>query len=198
MNMASLLGWISSFILLLTLLAQLHRQWKERSALGVSKLLFVGQLAAQVGFSVYSFLLDNDVFLFTNLVLVFVSLSGVYLTYKFKNEANSNSSENSRTVKEGKSHVEYVIYLPEGSDSLYSSIKKEIVDKFGGITEHRQNMEGLWKMDSAIIKDNIRIWTVLSDQTSKADRYFLYLKKNLEQELGEQEILVTKRNVSWL
>ena len=79
-----IIGWLSSFILLMTLSAQLYKQWHSKQAQGVSKWLFAGQVAAQLGFSIYSYMLGNSVFLFTNLVLLTVSTLGVVITYRIK------------------------------------------------------------------------------------------------------------------
>ena len=78
------IGWVSSFILLVTLLIQLRKQWKSKDAQGVSVYLFSGQSLAQVGFVIYSYLIDNQVFLFTNSVLLIVSIAGFILTLKQK------------------------------------------------------------------------------------------------------------------
>lgn len=71
-----IIGWLSSAILLATLLRQVHRQWRERSTQGVSKWLFIGQLAASTGFLTYSFLLENWVFVFTNAALLLTAIAG--------------------------------------------------------------------------------------------------------------------------
>lgn len=84
-NVTNWIGWGSSLILVLTLSKQLVTQWKERSSKGVSRWLFWGQFSAQVGFTTYSYLLKNMVFLFTNAVLIVVSITGLFITYKFKN-----------------------------------------------------------------------------------------------------------------
>jgi hypothetical protein len=49
-------GWVSSAILVLTIAKQVYKQWREGSSEGVSKWLFVGQMAASLGFTVYSWL----------------------------------------------------------------------------------------------------------------------------------------------
>lgn len=85
-NVTNWIGWGSSLILVLTLSKQLLTQWKERSSEGVSRWLFWGQVSAQVGFATYSYLLKNMVFLFTNAVLVLVSITGLFITYKFKRQ----------------------------------------------------------------------------------------------------------------
>lgn len=48
------IGWLASAILLATLVKQIHKQAANKDAEGVSRWLFVGQIAASVGFIVYS------------------------------------------------------------------------------------------------------------------------------------------------
>ncbi len=73
------IGWASSFILVLTLARQVWTQWKADSVEGVSKWLFVGQIAASLGFIVYSALLKNYVFLGTNVLLIVNSFVGLFV-----------------------------------------------------------------------------------------------------------------------
>ncbi|MGH8628089.1 MAG: hypothetical protein ACREV0_00190 [Burkholderiales bacterium] len=51
---------------------------------GVSKWLFVGQVTASLGFSIYSLLLKNWVFLATNLLILLSAIAGevIYLRNK--------------------------------------------------------------------------------------------------------------------
>ncbi|MGC4064653.1 MAG: PQ-loop domain-containing transporter [Polyangiaceae bacterium] len=79
--MRELLGWISSLILLATIVQQIRTQVKERSTRGVSRWLFVGQTAASVGFTVYSFLVGNWVFTATNALLLLAGLTGWLITW---------------------------------------------------------------------------------------------------------------------
>jgi MtN3 and saliva related transmembrane protein len=73
---AELIGWVASGILLATLLRQVWVQWRERSTAGVSSWLFVGQCAASSGFLLYSWLLDNRVFIVTNAMLLLTAVAG--------------------------------------------------------------------------------------------------------------------------
>ena len=57
-----LIGWSAAGILLLTIGRQVYTQWRERSTHGMSRWLFVGQLAASSGFVVYSWQLGSWVF----------------------------------------------------------------------------------------------------------------------------------------
>jgi MtN3 and saliva related transmembrane protein len=87
--MPEVLGWISSLVLLLTILAQIRKQWTERSGRGVSTFLFIGQAAASLGFTVYSMLISNWVFTVTNGLMFLSALTGWYITARFKAEASS-------------------------------------------------------------------------------------------------------------
>ncbi len=71
------IGWVSSFILVLTLGRQVFKQWQSDSVEGVSKWLFLGQVAASVGFLIYSALLKNWVFLVTNVLMILNALAGL-------------------------------------------------------------------------------------------------------------------------
>jgi MtN3 and saliva related transmembrane protein len=79
---AELIGWLSSAILLATIGRQVYSQWRSKASGGVSKWLFVGQISASVGFVVYSFLLHNWVFLFSNVALFLTAIAGelIYLS----------------------------------------------------------------------------------------------------------------------
>lgn len=70
------LGWGASAILLATLLRQVFVQWRERRTDGVSSWLFVGQITASVGFVIYSWLVDNRVFVVTNSALLLTGIAG--------------------------------------------------------------------------------------------------------------------------
>ncbi|HTN82239.1 MAG TPA: PQ-loop repeat-containing protein [Sorangium sp.] len=79
--MEEAIGWISSGILVLTVGKQVYKQWKTRTSEGVSKWLFIGQLAASIGFVVYSWLVENWVFVATNSLMVANALAGALIVY---------------------------------------------------------------------------------------------------------------------
>lgn len=70
------IGWISALILLATISRQVYKQWEEKSSEGVSKWLFIGQVGASTGFAVYSWLLENWVFVVTNILMLLSALLG--------------------------------------------------------------------------------------------------------------------------
>jgi MtN3 and saliva related transmembrane protein len=75
--MTEALGWISSGILLLTIAAQVHKQWAAGTSKGVSIWLFIGQCAASLGFLGYSVLIRNWVFVVTNGLMAVAALAGL-------------------------------------------------------------------------------------------------------------------------
>lgn len=84
--MTEIIGWASSFILILTIAKQVHKQWQDRTSAGVSTWLFVGQLAASVGFTIYSLLVRNWVFAVTNGIMVLNGLLGYAITVRHKRD----------------------------------------------------------------------------------------------------------------
>lgn len=71
-----MIGWAASLILVATLLRQIHTQTKDKSAKGVSRWLFAGQIASSVGFIAYSWALHNWVFIVTNSVILVTAIVG--------------------------------------------------------------------------------------------------------------------------
>ncbi len=84
-----LLGWISSFVLVLTIAKQVHKQWREGSSEGVSRWLFVGQLAASAGFTAYSWLVRNWVFVATNALMLVNAVLGLAILLRHRRRARS-------------------------------------------------------------------------------------------------------------
>jgi MtN3 and saliva related transmembrane protein len=91
--MTELLGWLSSLVLLTTIISQIAKQWREGSGKGVSRWLFVGQSAASLGFTVYSALLHNWVFTLTNAALFLSGILGLLVTVHFKRHPRPQPAE---------------------------------------------------------------------------------------------------------
>jgi MtN3 and saliva related transmembrane protein len=79
-----IIGWVSSFILVLTIGKQVWKQWQEGSSEGVSKWLFLGQIAASAGFTVYSWLVKNWVFVVTNTLMLVNGFAGYAITLRHR------------------------------------------------------------------------------------------------------------------
>ena len=78
------IGWFSSFILVLTIGKQVYKQWKSGSSEGVSKWLFVGQITASTGFTIYSVMVRNWVFVVTNALLLLSAIVGVFIVFRHR------------------------------------------------------------------------------------------------------------------
>jgi len=90
--MTEIIGWASSLILLATLIKQVYKQWHDGSSEGISKWLFIGQLAASVGFTVYSYLVGSWVFMVTNALLTVNNIIGICLYFYFKKRQSPKTS----------------------------------------------------------------------------------------------------------
>jgi MtN3 and saliva related transmembrane protein len=82
-------GWVSSGILVLTIAKQVYKQWREGSSEGVSKWLFVGQMAASLGFTIYSWLVSNWVFVVTNALMLCNGLLGLLIVIHHRRRERS-------------------------------------------------------------------------------------------------------------
>jgi len=87
--MTEAIGWASSVILVLTIAKQIYKQWQAGTSEGVSKWLFIGQLAASLGFTIYSVLVRNWVFVATNALMVMNALIGYGITMRQKRQCSS-------------------------------------------------------------------------------------------------------------
>jgi uncharacterized protein with PQ loop repeat len=97
--MVDALGWVSSVILLATIVQQIVKQWQERSGKGVSRWLFVGQTAASLGFTVYSALLHNWVFTITNAALLLSAVVGWIITAHFKRAGDGGGAPRTASTR---------------------------------------------------------------------------------------------------
>ncbi|HET9598649.1 MAG TPA: hypothetical protein VFP65_23935 [Anaeromyxobacteraceae bacterium] len=90
--MTETLGWASSCILVLTIAKQVHKQWSEGRSEGVSRWLFIGQLAASAGFTAYSVLVRNWVFVVTNALMAANALAGLAILTVHRRRARRGRS----------------------------------------------------------------------------------------------------------
>lgn len=88
-----MVGWVSAFILVMTISRQVYTQWRTGSCEGVSKWLFLGQLAASTGFIIYSYLVDNWVFVFANFFIFLTAVAGqvIYMRNKKRSAATGKA-----------------------------------------------------------------------------------------------------------
>ncbi|MDQ3233387.1 MAG: hypothetical protein M3Q07_16335 [Pseudobdellovibrionaceae bacterium] len=98
--------------------------------------------------------------------------------------------------------LEYDIFVPlvESSGQRYAenvtqTIKRQIVEFFGGMTDAHHANEGWWKVGGMTLRDEIVIWRILSDRGSEGDAFIRRIKKSLEEVLKQDLILVIRRQV---
>jgi MtN3 and saliva related transmembrane protein len=102
--MVEAIGWVSSFILVLTIAKQVYKQWHEGSSEGVSKWLFIGQISASLGFTIYSWLVNNWVFVVTNALMLLNGLLGLVIVFRHRRrerrEGNKDKQQGARVDME--------------------------------------------------------------------------------------------------
>jgi MtN3 and saliva related transmembrane protein len=93
MELADAIGWTASVVLLTTIGRQVYTQWKSGKSAGVSKWLFIGQMAASTGFIIYSLMLKNWVFVVTNIFMLATACIGQFLYLRSKANSPASSAD---------------------------------------------------------------------------------------------------------
>ncbi len=78
------LGWIAAAILVVTLGAQVRKNWIEKKMKGVNPLLYWGQASASLCFALYSLSIDAWVFVISNVLGLVSAMIGIYLLYRYR------------------------------------------------------------------------------------------------------------------
>ncbi len=110
-------GWASTLVLMATLGWQVWVQWRERSTQGLSNGLFIGQIAASVGFIAYSAMVGNTVFIVTNSLLAAVALVGQFvvrrnLKLEKRRDDSSESSDEAMGTRRHQSRPAPILMAP--------------------------------------------------------------------------------------
>ena len=87
-----IVGWSSAAVLLATIAQQVWKQWASGSTAGVSKWLFVGQTLASLGFTVYSVMKGDPVFIAVNAALLLSALVGEAVYWRNRRAAGVDPS----------------------------------------------------------------------------------------------------------
>lgn len=88
---AEIVGWLSSIILVATVGQQVYKQWREGVGEGVSRWLFVGQIAASAGFVIYSWSMHSWVFVLTNGLMLVNGAFGLVLVFRARRRSKSQT-----------------------------------------------------------------------------------------------------------
>ena len=84
MTGVDILGYAAGAITSLTFLPQVIKTWKEKSAKDISLLMFVIAAINEVMWIVYGALLNNWVIILTNVIVLVMSLTMIYLKFRYK------------------------------------------------------------------------------------------------------------------
>jgi len=87
------IGWISSVVLVTTISKQVWKQWAEGASEGISKWLFIGQMAASIGFTIYSALVKNWVFVASNAFMLANGVLGYLILIRNRRRKARGQSE---------------------------------------------------------------------------------------------------------
>jgi uncharacterized protein with PQ loop repeat len=87
------LGWLAASILLVTMFAQVLKNWRERKLKGVNPLLYYGQALASLLFAVYSLTISSWVFAVTNTLGLIAAIIGVYLVHQCRKPEREDAAE---------------------------------------------------------------------------------------------------------
>jgi MtN3 and saliva related transmembrane protein len=90
--MPDVIGWISSSILLVTISQQVYKQFRDGTSRGVSKWLFIGELASALGFLTYSILLGITVYIVTNSLMVLNAIAGLVITLHHRRRESTKAA----------------------------------------------------------------------------------------------------------
>ena len=75
-DLKDVVGWAAVAALFLTMTGQAWKQWRDRVKQGVSKLFFVGQIAASTLFLAYSAMVGDRVFVVGNALVLAAAIAG--------------------------------------------------------------------------------------------------------------------------
>lgn len=91
------IGWFATAVLLATVGRQVYSQWRSGATEGVSSWLFIGQMTASTAFLIYSWLLDNWVFVVSNAMLLVTAALGQMIMKNNRRRAERESQAGRRS-----------------------------------------------------------------------------------------------------
>lgn len=87
------LGWLAALTLLVTLFAQVRKNWTEHKLKGVNPLLYYGQALASLCFALYSLTINSWVFVVTNILSLVAAIIGIYLVRRYRKSENAYAAD---------------------------------------------------------------------------------------------------------
>ena len=100
---------------------------------------------------------------------------------------------------------EYDIFVPlyynDGKPvepAKFQQLQARLLEMFEGLTFFPQPNQGYWKFGNMTYHDEIVIYRVISQNSSRAREYLAGLKQHLKREFQQEEILIIEREVGLL
>ena len=84
MDPVMILGYSACAVTALTFLPQVVKTWKEKAATNVSLLMFIIAALNEIMWIVYGVLRNDMVIIVTNVIVLVLSLTMIYLKFRFK------------------------------------------------------------------------------------------------------------------
>ena len=105
MKNADWVGWLAGLILLATVGTQVFTQWKAGTIQGLSRWLFIGQIAASIGFVIYSWAVANWVFVVTNFFMLITACLGQIIFLRNRDKADLTKDMKARVIVNAKANA---------------------------------------------------------------------------------------------
>ena len=105
MKNADWVGWLAGVILLATVGTQVFTQWKAGTIQGLSRWLFIGQIAASFGFVIYSWAVANWVFVVTNFFMLITACLGQIIFLRNRDKADLTKDMKARVIANAKANA---------------------------------------------------------------------------------------------
>ena len=105
MKNADWVGWLAGVILLATVGTQVFTQWKAGTIQGLSRWLFIGQIAASIGFVIYSWAVANWVFVVTNFFMLITACLGQIIFLRNRDKADLTKDMKARVIANARANA---------------------------------------------------------------------------------------------
>lgn len=77
-------------------------------------------------------------------------------------------------------------------------LRQRLFDYFGGMTDTRQSNTGSWRVGNVVFQDEVVIYRVLAVKQHPARLFLMELKRDMEREFQQEEVLIVEREVEVL
>jgi hypothetical protein len=77
-------------------------------------------------------------------------------------------------------------------------LRDTLLDHFGGLTAFPQPNKGFWRMGNATYRDEVVIYRVVAADARESREFLVRLKRRLEEELKQENLLIIQRDIETL